>query len=65
MTVRVRQLIKEIEALSADERKELDASLHSGPVNEASPTYLSREAARPMIQEMLKEHSELFRKLAE
>jgi hypothetical protein len=65
MTVRVRQLIEEIEALSADERKELNASLQAGSVNESSPTYLSREAAQPMIQEMLKEHSELFRKLAE
>jgi len=65
MTVRVRQLIKEIEALSADERKELNASLQSGVVNEDGVTYLSREAAKPMIQEMLKEHSELFRKLAE
>jgi hypothetical protein len=65
MTVRVRQLIDEIKALSADERKELDASLQSGSVNEDGTTYLSREAAQPMIKEMLKEHSELFRKLAE
>ena len=65
MTVRVHQLIKEIEALSADERKEFDISLQSSSVNESSPTYLSREAAQPMIKEMLKEHSELFRKLAE
>jgi hypothetical protein len=65
MTVRVRQLIKEIEALSAEERKELEASLHPATLAESSPEYLSREAAQPLIKEMLQEHSGLFRKLAQ
>ncbi len=65
MTVRVRQLIKEIQALSADERRELEASMQPGTVAEPGPSYLSREAAQPLIKEMLQEHSELFRKLAQ
>ncbi len=65
MTVRVRKLIQEIEALSAEERKELEVSLRTNSVREKGPTYLSREAAQPMIKEMLEEHSELFRKLAQ
>ncbi len=62
MTVRVKQLMQEIDALSAEERKELTASLRT---HEDSPTYLTPEAARPMIKEMLEEHSELFKKLAQ
>jgi hypothetical protein len=65
MTIRVRQLIQEIEALSAEERKELEVSLQPTGVQESSPACLSREAAQPMIKEMLSEHSELFRKLAQ
>ncbi len=65
MTVRVKQLMTEIEALSAEERKELDASLRADAVRESGPTYLSHEAAKPMIKEMLEEHSELFKKLAQ
>jgi len=65
MTVRVRDILKEIEALSAEERKELEASLRPTSINESEPKYLSREAAKPLIKEMLEEHSELFRKLAQ
>ncbi len=65
MTVRVRQLINDIKALSADERKELEASLQVDAADGLGVTYLSREAAQPLIKEMLQEHSELFRKLAQ
>jgi hypothetical protein len=65
MTVRVRDILKEIEALSAEERKELELSLHGGPAQGTGPKYLSREEAAPLIKEMLTDHSELFRKLAQ
>jgi hypothetical protein len=57
--------MQEIEALSAEERKELEASMQPASVRESGATYLDREAAKPMIKEMLGEHSELFRKLAQ
>ncbi len=68
-----RQIIQEIEALSAEEQREVLSSLRdrfkddSATYGTAAPTvrYLDHEAARPMIKEILTEHSELFRKLSQ
>jgi hypothetical protein len=65
MTVRVRQLIQEITELSPAERQELESSLHPDVTAPSEPRYLDRAAAQPMIKEMLTDHSELFRKLAQ
>ena len=65
----VRQIIQEIEALPAEEQREVLLHLkekgaeYSGS---AVPVrHLDRETARPMIKEILTEHAELFRKLAQ
>ncbi len=66
----VRQIIQEIEALSPEDRKEVGAFLFSEnrPASVAASSdgvrYLDREAAKPLIKEILTEHSELFQKLA-
>jgi hypothetical protein len=65
MTVRVRQLIQEIAERSPAERQELESSLHPEVATPAEPRYLDRATAQPMIKEILTEHSELFRKLAQ
>ena len=60
------QIIREIEALPAEEQREV--LLHfKGKEADASSSvrYLDREAARPMIKEILTEHADLFRKLAQ
>ena len=68
-----RQIIQEIEALPPEEQREVLSSLQDRLKDEAAtygaakPTirYLDHEAARPMIKEILTEHSELFRKLSQ
>ena len=67
-----RQIIQEIETLPFEEQREVFASLESrlkdrGAVTSTSSgvRYLDAEAARPMIKEILSEHAELFRKLAQ
>jgi hypothetical protein len=67
-----RQIIQEIETLSTEERREVLASLQErvkeeGASYKASSVvrYLDSETARPMIKEILTEHADLFRKLAQ
>jgi len=64
-----RQIIQEIEALPAEEQREVFVSLQERLKDDKTPTssirYLDHEAARPMIKEILAEHSELFRKLSQ
>ena len=66
----VRQIIHEIDALSPEDRKEVSAYLSEDQKQAAVSTspggvkYLDRQAAQPMIKEILTTHSELFRKLA-
>jgi len=65
----VRQIIQEIEALPAEEQREVLLHLREkSPEYSGSATpvrYLDHETARPMIKEILTEHSELFRKLSQ
>jgi hypothetical protein len=69
-----RQIIQEIETLPPAEQREVVVSLQEWmkdkePVPATSSTgsvrYLDAETARPMIKEILSEHSELFRNLAQ
>jgi len=68
-----RQIIQEIEALPAEEQREVLSSLQERLKDEeatygtSAPVvrYLDHEAARPMIKEILTEHAELFRKLSQ
>jgi hypothetical protein len=62
MTVRVKQLMTEIEALSADERKELEASLQTST---PGIQYIPRDEALAAADRILTERAELFKKLAE
>jgi hypothetical protein len=64
MTVRVSQLLKEIEALPISERDELASYLQDRAAINSAPCYLDRQAAQPLIQEILQTHAELFQKLA-
>jgi len=68
------QIIREIEALPPEEQCKVFISLqeHLKAEKAALPTsasssvhYLDQEKARPMIKEILTEHAELFRKLAQ
>ena len=68
----VRQIIQEIETLPTGEQREVFASLrlrmqHEQPadVTPGGVRYLDAETARPLIKEILTEHAELFRKLAQ
>ncbi len=64
----VRQVIAEIEALPPEQQREVflhlkeQAAAYSATSSDVR--YLDRETARPLIKEMLSEHSELFRKLS-
>jgi hypothetical protein len=70
----IRQIIQEIEKLSPAERREVLALMQQH-VKEVGPEYgasaapamrfMEVDAARPLIKEILTEHSELFRKLAQ
>jgi len=68
-----RQIIQEIEALPAEQQREVLASLQDRLKDETATysasksgvRYLDREAARPMIKEILAEHAELFQKLSQ
>jgi len=62
MTVRVRKILDEIESLSAEERKELDASLTDAS---AGIHYIPQDEALAAADRILTERAELFRKLAE
>jgi len=62
MTVRVRQLIQEIEALSAEERKELEGSLRE---TDSKTQYIPQDEALEAADRIFKERAELFKKLAE
>ena len=68
-----RQIIQEIETLPVEEQREVFVSLQER-LEEKEVTYtpsksgvrhLDRATARPMIKEILTEHAELFRKLAQ
>jgi len=67
----VRQIIQEIDALPSEEQRAVFVSLQERM--KATPAvsganvvrYLDQETARPMIKEILAEHPELFRKLAQ
>jgi hypothetical protein len=70
--VTTRQIIQEIETLPFEEQREVFASLELRMKNKeaaastsGSVRYLDAETARPMIKEILTEHAELFRKLAQ
>jgi len=64
-----RQIIQEIETLPPAERREVLLHLKEKDAEYSSSVapvrYLDRAAARPMIKEILTEHAELFRKLAQ
>jgi len=67
-----RQIIQEIEALSPEGRREVLASLQDRFKEEKASykassvvRYLDSETARPLIKEILSEHADLFRKLAQ
>jgi hypothetical protein len=67
-----RQIIQEIEALPATEQHEIFVSLQqrlaaaTASDSSSKPAlYLSPEAAEPLVKEILTEHAELFRKLAQ
>jgi hypothetical protein len=62
MTVRVRDILKEIEALSAEERKELEASLRE---TDSSIQYIPQDEALEAAERIFNERAELFKKLAE
>ena len=62
MTVRVKQLINEIEALSIDERRELEASLRT---SDSGIKYIPHDEALAAADRILTERAELFKKLAE
>jgi hypothetical protein len=62
MTIRVRDILKEIEALSAEERKELEASMHSSVPR---IQYVPQNEALEAADRILTERAELFKKLAE
>ena len=68
------QIIHEIETLPFEEQRVVFVSLQERLKDEkATPTtststgvrYLDRETARPLIKEILTEHTDLFRKLAQ
>jgi hypothetical protein len=68
-----RQIIQEIEALPAAEQQEVFVSLQERlkaetaavPAPSSNVRYLDPETAKPLIKEILTEHAELFRKLAQ
>jgi hypothetical protein len=69
-----RQIIQEIEALPAEEQRVVFISLQERLKDEKATDatssssgirYLDRETARPLIKEILTEHADLFRKLAQ
>ncbi len=67
-----RQIIQEIETLPFEEQREVFASLElrlkdkeTSASTPGNVRYLDPETARPMIKEILSEHAELFRKLAQ
>jgi hypothetical protein len=69
-----RQIIQEIETLPFEEQQAVFASLEVRMKDKEAPAststsgsvrYLDAETARPMIKEILTEHAELFRKLAQ
>jgi hypothetical protein len=69
-----RQIIQEIETLPHAEQREIFVSLEERLKAEQSPRatppsgdvrYLDSETARPLIKEILADHAELFRKLAQ
>jgi uncharacterized protein (DUF1330 family) len=62
----VRQIIQEIEALPLEDRKEVDAYFKEQrtTISAGGAHYLARDAAQPLIREILQTHSELFQKLA-
>ena len=61
-----RQILQEIESLPVAEQQEVFISLQERlRVEESKVRYLAPEAAKPLIKEILTEHSELFRKLAQ
>jgi hypothetical protein len=63
------QIIHEIEALPDEEQREVFLHFKDKETEISGSStgvrYLSLEAARPMIKEILTEHAELFRKLAQ
>ena len=66
----VRQIMQEIETLPQAEKREVFVSLQEHLKDDVASTsgsvrYMSVETARPLIKEILTEHSELFRKLAQ
>jgi hypothetical protein len=65
----VRQIIQEIETLPPAEQREvflcLQLTLKPEKATSSGPRYLDRETARPLIKEILTEHADLFRKLAQ
>jgi hypothetical protein len=64
--VTARQILQEIESLPVAEQQEVFISLQERLRGEPSPVqHLSPETAKPLIKEILTEHSELFRKLAQ
>ena len=65
----VRQVISEIEALPLAEQQLVllhfkDKPL-TAPISDPGIRHVDRETARPLIKEILSEHSGLFRKLAQ
>jgi hypothetical protein len=64
-----RQVIQEIQELPPQELEQvlvyLQDQLEKAKKAPGSISYLEREKARPLIREMLAEHPELFRKLAQ
>jgi hypothetical protein len=65
-----RQIIQEIEALPPEEQQEVLVSmqdrLNRGRVPRSTAIrYLDPEKVQPLIEEILTEHAELFRKLAQ
>jgi len=69
------QIIQEIETLPLEEQRAVFVSLQERlkgekAISTAASTstgvrYLDRETARPLIKEILTEHADLFRKLAQ
>jgi hypothetical protein len=63
------QIIREIEALPAEEQREVLRHFKDREVTEAGAApvvrYLDLETARPMIKDILTEHAKLFRKLSQ
>jgi hypothetical protein len=62
----VREVIDEIEALPPAQQRQVFLHLQEGASNSSSQIkYIDYEEARPVIEKILTEHSELFRKLAQ